>query len=228
MNTVYPIFFDSWTSGNFLATFINKHFNINDNSGIFTVKNDIQGIRQKELYNHRHIFSVIDKKIQRMNTWSRNRLLDTIEIEKLINFEKGIEIEKYSAPYLFHEPLYFDSSLIENDYCIVKPILIYWEPEDKFMVNRQIDGHNIKVIENYINLEKQKEIKSKFEKDNIIIFRLQKLLEEDINTYRLLCDYINEKPLKNWVETIQEYKTNVNFDLYNTVDNTSKLLYNEN
>ena len=217
MNTVYPIFFDSWTSGNFLAKFINLHFNIN-NSKITTVKQLMDAVEVPELYHSSHIFDSYALKKSRMPSMTDEKLKDILSDKHRIDFENEVvKYEKYAAPYLFHEPQFFTKELMNNKFSNIKPILVYWEPDDKFMIHRQVVGHNMSMdsYARHMNLSAQIEIKDKFEDQGVFCFRLQKLLDEDETYYKLLCNYIKADARDDWKDLIKAYKNTVDFNYYN-------------
>lgn len=225
MNTVYPIFFDSWTGGNFLAMFINQHFGIKNHTDII-LKDSMDAIEVPELYHRSHVYKTHELKESRSHSMTKEQLDKLLSNQTRVNFENGSKYTNYAAPYLFHEPVFFDKELLNNIFCIVKPVLIYWEPSDNFIVNRQVVGHNIQMnsYDKFINLDAQRKIKNKFKQDGVFVLRLQYLLEENENEYMSLCNYINAQPLDNWKEVIKKYKNKVKFDQNNAQSTHWELL----
>ena len=136
----------------------------------------------------------------------------TEEVRKVINNTSAINIDEsmeynMAAPLLFHDVEFYDKRIFNSVHNTVKPIYIYWEPVDTFLVNRMIRGHNMsaEAIDNNINTVTQQQFLKTFRNDNVYCIRMQYLLNGDENEYNKLLDFINRPAITDWKNTIQQY-----------------------
>ena len=200
----YPIYFNSWTGGNFLSYFINQHLDTPAKLDILQTKG-LQHVQAQEMYSASLSAEQVQLKATRSHT-------TTEEVRKVINNTSAINIDEsmeydMAAPLLFHDVEFYDKRIFNSVHNTVKPIYIYWEPVDTFLVNRMISGHNMSAvaINNNINTVTQQQFLKTFRNDNVYCIRMQYLLNGDESEYNKLLDFINRPAITDWKNTIQQY-----------------------
>jgi hypothetical protein len=200
----YPIYFNSWTGGNFLSYFINQHLDTPAKLDILQTKG-LQHVQAQEMYSASLSAEQVQLKATRSHT-------TTEEVRKVINNTSAINIDEsmeynMAAPLLFHDVEFYDKRIFNSVHNTVKPIYIYWEPVDTFLVNRMIRGHNMsaEAIDNNINTVTQQQFLKTFRNDNVYCIRMQYLLNGDESEYNKLLDFINRPAITDWKNTIQQY-----------------------
>lgn len=198
------IYFNSWTGGNFLSYFINQHLDTPAKLDILQTKG-LQHVQAQEMYSASLSAEQVQLKATRSHT-------TTEEVRKVINNTSAINIDEsmeynMAAPLLFHDVEFYDKRIFNSVHNTVKPIYIYWEPVDTFLVNRMIRGHNMsaEAIDNNINTVTQQQFLKTFRNDNVYCIRMQYLLNGDENEYNKLLDFINRPAITDWKNTIQQY-----------------------
>lgn len=200
----YPIYFNSWTGGNFLSHFINQHLDAPTKLNTLQAKG-LQHVQAQELYSARLTVEQVQLKATRSH-----RTIE--EVKQLINNTSAINIDEpmeydMAAPLLFHDVEFYDKRIFNSVHNTVKPIYIYWEPIDTFLVNRMISGHDMSAaaIDTNINTAMQQQFLKTFSNDNVYCIRMQYLLNSDENEYNKLLNFINRPAITDWKNTIQQY-----------------------
>lgn len=207
LGTVYPIYYDSFTCGNFLAYFINKHFEI-DNEPTLEIHTTINNIitvphiKTTELISSNRIAHSIELKAQRSGRTYKQvaELIKRRTANGSIDIDKELQYEKLAGPMLFHEPVFFDKYIVDNKWNTVKPIRIMWTENDTFLIDRMIIGHNVKNKEEYL-------LNNIPSSSNALLFdiRIQKILDYDETEYNKLIKFIDTPKLNNWPDLVYNY-----------------------
>ena len=204
---VYPIYYDSFTCGNFLAYFINKHFEI-DNEPTLEIHTTINNIitvphiKTTELISSNSIANSIELKAQRTGR-TYKQVADLIKRRTSngsIDIDKELQYEKLAGTMLFHERVFFDKYIVDNKCNTVKPIHIMWTEDDTFLIDRMIIGHKVKNKEEYL-------LNNIPSSSNELLFdiRIQKILDYDETEYNKLIKFIDTPKLDNWPDLVYNY-----------------------
>jgi hypothetical protein len=210
MSTVYPIYFDSFTCGNFLAHFINIHFGFSE-APTPVSHLPTPAIKVKEMLSSTTIHHQIALKAlrsHRTHAETTELVNNSIQYRNTIDWDLPIEYDRVSGPALFHELCFFDKYIVSNEHNTLKPISIVWKAEDKFLVDRMCKGHNALNRDLYI-----KNNVSRWDGNTQLPrydCRIQKILDGDEEEYTKLLQYIKAPRLDNWNEIVYNYMKQIN------------------